>query len=104
MVVHGNVFVKVHKAYREVVAICDFELLGKKFEEGEIQLDINEHFYGGKEMSSKEALKLLIKKAKEDACFNFVGKRAVALGMEAGLIDKERLITVKGIPHALSLL
>jgi len=33
-------FVNVIKSYRDVVAICDKELIGKKFEEGNFQLDV----------------------------------------------------------------
>ena len=37
-------FLKIHKAYRNVVALCDREIIGKKFEEGIYQLDIKEKF------------------------------------------------------------
>ena len=29
-----QLYIKVHKSYRTVVALCDSEILGKKFEEG----------------------------------------------------------------------
>ena len=38
-------FVNVIKSYRDVVAICDKELIGKKFEEGNFQLDVKENFF-----------------------------------------------------------
>jgi hypothetical protein len=35
-------YLKVHQSYRDVVAICDSDLIGKKFEEGKRQLDIKQ--------------------------------------------------------------
>ena len=37
--------VKIHKSYRNVVAVCDSDLIGKKFEEDKFQLDLKESFY-----------------------------------------------------------
>ena len=37
--------IKIHRAYRDVVAICDSELIGKRFEEGKFQLEIKEDFF-----------------------------------------------------------
>ncbi|MCL6500538.1 MAG: DUF424 family protein [Candidatus Pacearchaeota archaeon] len=99
-----KVFVKIHQAYREIIAVCDSELLGKRFEEGNLQLEINKHFYGGEEMSESQALELLNEKAEEDACFNFVGKLAVELGAKAGIVDMDRVIKIQGVPHAMGLL
>jgi len=98
------VLVKIHQTYREIVAVCDSDILGKRFEEGKIQLEVNERFYGGKEMSDDKVLELLKEKSQEDACFNFVGKRAVELGVKAGIINNERVIEIKKIPHAMALL
>ena len=50
--------IKVHEAYRKVVAICDAELLGKKFTEGNMQLDVNPAFYGGKKYDEKKVIEL----------------------------------------------
>ncbi len=98
------ILVKIHQTYREIIAICDSDLVGKKFEEGNMQLEVNEQFYGGKEMSDDKILELLKEKSQEDACFNFVGKNSVDIGAKAGIIDKNRVIRVKDIPHAMALL
>ena len=55
-------FIRVIKSYRDVVALCDSELLGKKFEEGDFQLDIKESFYKGDEVSEEEASKIILSK------------------------------------------
>jgi hypothetical protein len=43
----------IHSSCRDVVAICDSELLGKVFEEGQLQLDVKESFYKGEKGSQK---------------------------------------------------
>ena len=98
------VLVKIHQAYREVVAVCDSDVLGKRFEEGKMQLEVNEHFYKGEEMLDTDVIELLKEKSQEDACFNFVGKHSIELGVRAGIIDKDRIIKIQDVPHAMALL
>ena len=98
--------IKIHKSQniRPVVAICDSDLLGKKFEEGKRQLDIRENFYKGEEASKENAIKLIQRQSIEDASFNIVGKESIAAAIEAGIIQKEGVHKIKGIPFALVLL
>ncbi len=96
--------VKIHEAYRKIIAICDSNLLGKKFEQGKMQLDIKEGFYKGKEMDEKQVMNLLKDVQKEDACFNIVGKESIAAALKTNIIDKNSILEIQGIPHALSLL
>ena len=98
------VLIKIHENYRKVVAICDSELLGKKFEQGKLQLNVNEFFYNGKEYDENKALKVLSNAKQDDACFNFVGQNSINLGIKLGIIDKNCILRIQGIPHALSLL
>jgi hypothetical protein len=98
------VLIKIHENYRKVVAICDSELLGKKFEEGKLQLNVNEFFYNGKEYEDSKALKVLENAKQDDACFNFVGQDSVNLGVKLGIIDKNCVLKIQGVQHALSLL
>ena len=96
--------VKVHETYRKIIAICDSELIGKKFEEGNLQLDVKESFYKGKEMKESKVLETIEEGRKEDACFNVVGKDSVAVAIKAGVVNENSILTIGGIPHALSLL
>jgi hypothetical protein len=95
--------VKIIKSYRNVVAICDSELLGKKFEEGYFQLDVREGFYKGEEMDEKKVNQIISKMSEEDATFNIVGKESVAIAIKAGLIQKEGIKKIQGIPFAMVL-
>ena len=94
-------YIKVHKLHeRVIVAICDEDLLGKRFEEKEHLLEIPERFFKG-EKKSKEDMIPLIKKAH---IINLVGKESVQFGIQNKLIDKNNIKTVKNIPHAQAIL
>lgn len=100
-------YVKLHKSYRTVVAICDSNLLGKKFEEkfenGIKQLDIRENFYKGDEMPEEEVIELIKREYKEDATFNIVGKDSCKAAEKAGLIELKFVKKIKGIQYILVL-
>ncbi len=97
------VVVKIHRSYRNVVAVCDSELIGKKFEEGIRQIDITEFFFRGKEMHREEAVKFMRAQSQEDATFNIVGHQAVEAALEAEIIGKNGISHIQGIPFALVL-
>ncbi|MEX2017235.1 MAG: DUF424 family protein [Candidatus Pacearchaeota archaeon] len=97
-------FVRVIKSYRDVVAICDSNLLGKIFEEGEFQLDVKENFYKGEEMTEEQVLDIITRMAREDAIFNIVGKQAIALAVLSGIITGEGIQTIQSIPFAMVLM
>ena len=97
-------YVKIHKSYRDVVAICDADLIGKKFEEGKKQLNLKESFYKDKKISFEEAIRLIQFQKCEDATFNLVGPESVKAGKESGIINEEGVKTVQGVPFALILL
>ncbi len=81
---------------RVLLAICDDEIIGKKFEEGKKQLDLTADFFKGEKKSEEEA-RQLIKKA---TFLNLNGKKSIALGVELGFVDAENVIFISGIPHA----
>ena len=97
-------FINVINTYRDVVAICDSELIGQKFEKGKFQLDVKESFYKGKEVSEAELLKIINNLSREDATFNIVGKRSVSIALRAGIIVKEGIKEIRGVPFALVLI
>lgn len=79
-----------------MVAVCDPQLLGKKFSEGKLLLDVNEAFYKGELVTAETAIDYL----RKATVANLVGKAAVRCGKEAGLIHEDGVMTVRGIPHA----
>ncbi len=102
--------VNIVRSYRDIVAICDSELLGKYFEEGNFQLDIKESFYKGDTLkgtskkTEQEVIQIILDMKSEDATFNIVGERSVNCAVKSGLILQESIRTIQGIPFVLILL
>lgn len=95
--------IKIHKATRLAVALCDTNLLGKKFEEDRTQLDLTGKFFQGEEKTTEEIRELLKFYALEDACFNIVGEKSCGVALEIGLISKDSISKIGGIPFSLVL-
>ena len=96
--------IKLHKTYRDVVAICDSELIGERFEEDKFQLDIKESFFKGDEVSEEKAKEIMTNFSCEDSTFNIVGEKAIQCALEAGIISKKGIKKIQGVPFALVLL
>jgi hypothetical protein len=96
--------VKIHKSYRTVIAICDSDLLGKSFEEGNRILEVRESFYDGEKASEEEVLELMQTLSSEDATFNIVGEKSVNTALKAGIVSEEGIKKVQGVPFALVLM
>ena len=95
---------KIIKTYRDIIIICDSELIGKKFEEGKFQLDIKESFFKGEKTSEEQAIQIIKKMSKEDATFNIVGEKSVNTALKAGIISEEGIKKIQGVPFAIVLL
>lgn len=95
---------KIHRSYRTVVAICDSELIGKRFEQDKRQLDLRESFYKEREINEKELRKIIKMQIIEDSTFNIVGKESIKIAIQEGLIKKDSVAEVADIPFALKLI
>ncbi|MEM0026685.1 MAG: DUF424 family protein [Ignisphaera sp.] len=50
-------FMKIHSVGgKKIVAVCDEEILGMVFREGDVVLDISPRFYGGKKADLEEVM------------------------------------------------
>jgi hypothetical protein len=79
-----------------IVAICDIDIIGKKFKEGNLVLKLEESFYKGCQACEDE-----IKAALACASIaNIAGVRSIACAVGCGFIDPETVIYIDGIPHA----
>lgn len=89
--------INVHKAGEEktIVVLVDSDLVGKKFEEGNIHLDLSKDFYKGEE-KNEGGVKDLLRGA---YIIHIVGKRSLEFCEKEG-IKIENVITVDGVPHA----
>ncbi len=79
-----------------LVIVCDKEILGKKFSEGNKQLDLTSDFYKGKEMTSLEATDIM----RNADHLHIVGEKAVKLALDEKLIDQVNIVIIANIPHA----
>jgi hypothetical protein len=95
--------VKIIKSHRNIVVICDNNLIGKRLSQGEFQIDVKENFFNGEEKTKQETIEIIERMAQEDATFNIVGKESVETALEIGIINKEGIKTIQNTPVALVL-
>ncbi len=98
------ILVKIHQAYRYIVAVCDSDLIDKKFEDGNKQLDLTGNFFKGEEKTEEEVGEIILDMQLEDATFNIVGKKSCELAKKQGLISEGGIIHIGGVPIALVLM
>ncbi len=92
-----NMLIKIHKNQgKEVIAICDEDIIGKTFEEKDLQLKISEYFYKGEKISDEDAL-IILKTARN---INIAGKKAVNFALKNKIIEEDNIITIAGVPNA----
>lgn len=82
--------------YGKIVIVTDQKILGKKFEEGKLQLDFTQRFYQGEEKNSAETKEMMLAARH----LHLSGEDSVALGWELKLVDENKILRIKKIPHA----
>lgn len=89
--------VKIYKQGEDlVIGACDEHLLGKKFRNGKLQIDVAKHFYDGERIDKKTLEKFLL----DATIANLVGKETVNCAIGLGLVDPDCILKIKGVPHA----
>jgi hypothetical protein len=90
--------VKIHKTpeQRIILAVCDIDLLGKKFEEGNRQIDLSSEFYNGEKMPENKICDLM----RNSYILNLVGKKSVGLALKECIITKDNIKKIKDIPYS----
>lgn len=98
--------VKIHIGTRYVVAICDADLVGKKFtdNDGLREIDLSGTFFNGEKKSEEEVKEIIFNMKREDASFNIVGNRACALALDEKIISEDGISKISNISIALGLL
>ncbi|MFP8953290.1 DUF424 domain-containing protein [Natrialbaceae archaeon A-arb3/5] len=79
-----------------LVAVCDADVLGETFEDGELSLTVTEEFYGGDEVDEQAVVDSLARAT----VANIVGTRAVDLAVEEGFVDEANVLEVGDTRHA----
>lgn len=97
-------FVKIIKSCRDIVTICDSNLIGKTFENEKEKLEVKESFYSGEEKTPEQVKEIIHIMVREDATFNIVGKDSIKIAIDEGIIDKNCVREIQGIPIAMRLI
>lgn len=79
-----------------LVSVCDQDVLGKTFENGEVSLTVTEEFYAGTVVDEQAVVESLGRAA----VANIVGTRAVGVAVEAGLVDAGNVLEIGTTRHA----
>ncbi|MBS3176842.1 DUF424 family protein [Candidatus Woesearchaeota archaeon] len=85
-----------HPDGKIVLAVCDSDLVGKKFEEGDKQLNLASSFYKGSEQEDLTVGDMM----RNSDSVSIVGPKAIQLGLNEGIIEQESILTIAGIPYA----
>ncbi len=83
-----------------IIAMCDIDIIGKKYEEEGLQLDLTSIFYKGDELDGPE-VEAVVKQANT---INIVGKNSISFCLEKGFINKNNILKINGIPYAQALI
>ena len=79
-----------------LVAVCDADLLGETFDNGDLSLTVNEEFYEGDPADENRIVDRLAK----CSVANIVGTEAVELAVEHGFVEEENVLDIDGTRHA----
>ena len=79
-----------------LVSVCDDDVLGETFENGDVSLTVTEEFYGGEQVEAAAVVDSLSRAA----VANIVGTEAVALAIEEGFVDEANVLDLDTTRHA----
>jgi hypothetical protein len=79
-----------------LVSVCDADVVGETFEDGDVSLTVDAGFYDGDEADEAAVVESLGR----CAIANIVGTRAVGLAVERGFVEEENVLDFEGTRHA----
>ena len=79
-----------------LVSVCDRDVLGETFENGEVSITVTEEFYGGEEAGEERVATTLARAS----VGNLVGERSVSLAIDRGYVEEGNVLDIDGVPHA----
>lgn len=92
-----DVYVRTIKTETEVlVAACDFDVVGKVFEENDLSLEVKPDFYCGDVVPLDACGPILT----EATILNLVGENVVAKAIELGLVHPGNVLKIGETVHA----
>ena len=79
-----------------LVAVCDDDVLGETFEDGDVSLTVSKEFYGGEEADEQTIVNSLARAS----VANIVGTEAVELAIREGFVEEANVLEVETTRHA----
>lgn len=79
-----------------LVSVCDADVLGETFENGDVSLTVERDFYDGEEATPEEVVASLSRAA----VANLVGRRAVSVAVEHGFVEEGNVLEFGETRHA----
>ncbi len=79
-----------------LVSVCDADVLGEEFENGDVSLTVDPAFYDGDAVDENAVVQSLA----NCSVANLVGTDAVDLAVEHGFVDEENVLELDGTRHA----
>jgi len=92
-----EMYLKAYEQGRErLIAVCDCDILGRTFYEGQLRIDVSPDFFGSEKASCAE-----IEAALASATMaNFVGCKTVRHAISLGYIDEDNVLSIDGVLYA----
>lgn len=91
-------YYKRHDSGEKIItAICDSNLIGKKFVEGEKCILVSEYFFKG-ELVDNNVIAEIVAKAES---LNVIGKNAVEICIDLGVVNKENVAFISSVPYTI---
>jgi hypothetical protein len=82
-----------------LVSVCDADCLGETYDNGRATITVSEEFYGG-EKAVEATAEEVVAGLRRAQVANIVGREAVGVAVEAGLVDEETVLDVEETRHA----
>ena len=79
-----------------LVSVCDGDVLGETFEDGDVSLTVTEEFYGGDPVEEADVVDSL----RRATVANIVGARAVGIAIREGFVEEANVLEVGATRHA----
>ena len=83
-----------------LVSVCDGDILGETFEEGEVSLTVDPEFYDGDGADTEADEKSVLDSLTRASVANIVGTRSVRLAIEHGIVNEANVLEIDSTLHA----
>ena len=80
----------------QLVSVCDADILGERFENGDVSLTVDPAFYDGDDADEE----VVVQSLASCTVANLVGTDVVALAIEHGFVDEANVLELDGTHHA----